>query len=181
MTIQSVRFTSFPQTKPPPDFAIQVVQVFRASERQISTVALKKGLESNEVLKILQPGLTDLNFQIEVSKSKSDIITRPVFYGENGVPTLNYQIDAYHTEWGCGLEVEAGRGLMGNAVYRDLIQALVMVNVKHLILAVANCYRYQSGGKEATSADYDKTIAIASALYGHSRIAMPYDLTVIGY
>jgi hypothetical protein len=32
--------------------------------------------------------------------------------------------------------VEAGRAWMGNAIYRDLLQALVMVQVDHLILAV---------------------------------------------
>jgi hypothetical protein len=61
--------------------------------------------------------------------------SRPVFFGENGMPTLSYQIDAYHPEWRAGLEVEAGRAWMGNAIYRDLIQALVMVQVDHVVLA----------------------------------------------
>ena len=77
-------------------------------------------------------------------------IDRPVFFGENGIPALRYQIDAYHPVWKCGLEVEAGRAWMGNAIYRDLIQALVMVQVEHLVLAVSNVYRYQSGGKAAS-------------------------------
>jgi len=70
---------------------------------------------------------------------------------------------------------------MGNAVYRDLIQALVMVNMEHLILAVPNAYRYKSGGKDVFSNDYDNTIAVAEALYGHSRIRMPFSLCVVGY
>jgi hypothetical protein len=41
-----------------------------------------------------------------------------------------------------GLEVEGGRGWMGNAVYRDLVQGAVMVGVEHLCLAVSNVYRY---------------------------------------
>src|SRR5215217_7900285 len=69
---------------------------------------------------------------------KAGKIERPVFYGENGIPTLRYEIDAYHPDWRCGLEVEAGRAWMGNAVYRDLIQAAVMVGVQHLCLAVSN-------------------------------------------
>ncbi len=32
---------------------------------------------------------------------------------------------------------------MGNAVYRDLIQALIMVQVDHLVLAVPNAYKIQ--------------------------------------
>ncbi len=70
---------------------------------------------------------------------------------------------------------------MGNAVYRDLVQALIMVNVEHLVLAVANTYKYVSSGKAAMSKDYDNTLSVAEALYGHSRVRMPYGLTVIGY
>ena len=70
---------------------------------------------------------------------------------------------------------------MGNAIYRDLIQALVMVEMEHVFLAVPQMYRYKSGGKPTASNDYDKTAAVAQALYGHSRIAMPFSLCLIGY
>jgi hypothetical protein len=50
---------------------------------------------------------------------------------------------------------------MGNAIYRDLIQALVMVQVDHLVLAVSNIYKYQSGGKAASSTDYKNTCNVA--------------------
>ena len=88
-----------------------------------------------------------------------------MFFGEYGIPTLRYQIDAYQPVWRCGLEVEAGRAWMGNAIYRDLVQALVMVQVDHLVLAVSNIYKYQSGGKAASSTDYKNTCAVAEALY----------------
>jgi hypothetical protein len=104
-----------------------------------------------------------------------------VFYGENGIPALNYQIDAYHPAWRCGLEIEAGRAWMGNAVYRDLVQALVMVQVDHLILAVPNSYKYRSGGRAVSSADYENTTAVAHVLFGHTRMKLPYGLTVVGY
>lgn len=90
-------------------------------------------------------------------------------------------IDGYHAGWRCGLEVEAGRAWMGNAVYRDLVQALVMVDVDHLVLAVPNGYRYQSGGRETVNRDYDLTVGVARALWGHQRVRMPYGLTVVGY
>ena len=41
---------------------------------------------------------------------------RPVFFGENAQPELQYQIDAWHPQWLAGLEIEAGRAWMGNAV-----------------------------------------------------------------
>lgn len=104
-----------------------------------------------------------------------------MFFGEGGKPTLKYQIDAFHGSWRCGLEVEAGRAWMGNAIYRDLIQAMVMVQVEHLCLAVPNSYRYKSKGKNISSYDYNNTRAVAEALYGHSRVQVPYGLTLIGY
>jgi hypothetical protein len=70
------------------------------------------------------------------------------------VPQLRYQIDAYHAKWKCGLEIEAGLAWMGNAIYRDLLQALVMVEVNHLVLAVPNTYKYFTEGKPINSHDY---------------------------
>lgn len=177
----SVRFTSFPRTEPPPQFIPNIVEVFRSAETQIGSEALTKGLTSDAVLTVLHPQLETLGFQIEKGKSRDQKIDRPVFFGENGVPTLRYQIDAYHPGWRCGLEVEAGRAWMGNAVYRDMIQALVMVQVDHLVLAVSNVYKYQSGGKSARSTDYANTCDVADALYLHTRVRLPYGLTVIGY
>jgi hypothetical protein len=70
---------------------------------------------------------------------------------------------------------------MGNAVYRDLIQAAVMVGVEYLCLAVSNVYRYSTAGKPATSRDYANTRQLAEAIYGHSRLHLPYNLILIGY
>lgn len=172
---------TFPRTEAPPPFTLKLVEVFRAHETAICTKTLDKGLTSDMVLATLREDLVSLGFSVEASKLANDKIKRPVFFGENGQPDLQYEIDAFHEGWGCGLEIEAGRGWMGNAVYRDLVQALVMVELKTLVLAVANGYRYQSGGRSTISKDYENTVAVADALFGHSRIAMPYKLIVIGY
>lgn len=181
MPVTTIRFISFPRTQPPPTFIEPIVAVFRDHEASFATKVVKEALDSNGVLSILRDTLMKLGFQVEQGKHKAGKIERPVFYGENGVPTLRYQIDAYHAEWRCGLEVEAGRAWMGNAVYRDLIQAMVMVQVDHMCLAVPNEYRYQSGGKAMVSEDYENTLAVVDALYGHSRVRIPYGLTLIGY
>ena len=133
------------------------------------------------MLGILRDNLMEIGFEVESGKQKCDKIERPVFYGENGTPSLRYQVDGYQSEWRCGLEIEAGRAWMGNAIYRDLIQAMVMVEVDHLCLAVPNAYKYKSSGKLTRSKDYENTIAVADAVFGHSRIQIPYGLTVIGY
>ena len=50
-----------------------------------------------------------------------------------------------------------------------------------MCLAVSNVYRYKSSGKPATSRDYANTRKIAEAIYGHSRLHLPYGLILIGY
>jgi len=141
----------------------------------------ENGLNSNDVLAVLRSDLVELGFEVEASRRAVDRIMRPVFFGENAKPELQYQIDAWHPEWMAGLEIEAGRAWMGNAVYRDLIQALVMVDVEHLLLAVPQLYHYNAGGRLTSSKDYENTLAVAQALYAHSRIDMPFRLCVIGY
>lgn len=176
--MSNIRFTSFPRTKPPPHFTKSVVDVFSAHEHSICTITLAKGLKSDEVLRELCNDLQKIGFEVETGKKTVQKIHRPVFFGENGQARLQYQIDAFHSEWKCGLEIEAGRGSMGNAIYRDLVQALVMVELEYLVLAVANTYKF---GTYTPSRDYEQAVKIADALYGHSRIEMPYRLVVVGY
>jgi hypothetical protein len=181
MAANSVRFSTFPQTEPPPAFVPELVSIFAAHEPKIATVALKKGLTSDEVLSVLRDDLLKIGFDVEGGKQRAQIIERPVFYGENGIPTVRYQIDAYHPRWKCALEVEAGRSWMGNAVYRDLIQASIMVDVEHLVLAVPQAYKYMTARRPAVSNAYEYTRHLASDIYGHTRFSLPYSLVVIGY
>lgn len=181
MTKSDIRFRSFPATEPPPYFAGQIVEAFRFHEEAISTLQLSKGLTSDQVLNSVRDSLVLLGFQVESGKQRNEKIDRPVYFGENGEPILRYEIDAYHADWRCGLEIEAGRAWMGNAVYRDLIQALVMVQVEVLAIAVPNAYRYFSSGKTMVSKDYENLVNVAATLYGHTRFQFPYRLLVIGY
>jgi hypothetical protein len=176
-----IRFTSFPQTEPPPTFIEAIIGVFRKHETAICTETLAKGLTSDEVLRVLAEDLATIGFQVEGGKTDDKKIDRPVFFGENGVPTRRYEVDGFHPGWHCGLEIEAGRAWMGNAVYRDLIQAAVMVDVNHLCLAVPLSYKYNSGGRVTSSPDYNNTLSVAEAVFGHSRFRLPYGLTVLGY
>jgi hypothetical protein len=176
-----IKYSSFPRTKPSPPFVKSIVNVFRAHECEINTVQFVKGLESNQVLMNLRNDLVDLGFEVESGKTGGEKIHRPVLFGENDEPTLRYEIDAYHSGWLCGLEIEAGRAILGNAIFRDLFQAIVMVDISHLCLAIPNIYKYKSGGKQMSSRYYDKAITIADTLYGHDRAQIPYGLTIIGY
>ena len=179
--MSTIRFSSFPRTLPPPPFTEDVVNVFRRNEAAIATLVVDHALTSNDVLRTLRDELVALGFEVESGKRKSEKIVRPVFFGEGGKPTLRYEIDAYNPLRECGLEIEAGRAWMGNAVYRDLVLACVIVQVKYLILAVPNTYKYRISGRPVASQDYDRTVALAEALYGHTRIRLPYNLILVGY
>ena len=176
-----LRFSTFPRTQTPPAFIAQVMDVFERHSAEIGTAQLDKGLTSDQALAVLRADLVGLGFDVEASKREKDKIKRPVFFGENAQPDLQYEVDAWHPKWRAGLEVEAGRAWMDNAVYRDLIQALVMVEMDHLLLAVPQAYKYTTRGRATVSRDYKNTISVAEALYGHSRITMPFSLCVIGY
>jgi hypothetical protein len=181
LDIIPVRYQTFPRTVDPPEFAEKVAEVFRAHEHEISTTILKKGLTSDEVLRAIRGDLERLGFECEKSKAPSGKINRPVLFGENSKSEVSYDIDASHSEWQAVLEVEAGRAWKGNAIYRDLIRASIMVGVKFLILAVPNKYQYKSAGRLSVSTDYDNTRDLANALYGHASFQLPYQLMLIGY
>lgn len=178
MVGSTIRFMSFPRTEPPPHFVPEIIAAFRKHESAIATGVLQRHLKSDDVLRIVAPYLSTIGFQIEVGKTVEHIIDRPVFFGEDGKPTLRFEVDGYHSEGRCGLEVEATRGIRGGAFYRDLVQAMVMVGVDHLCVAVPNKVEW---GKSGRSRDYQIATETAQALYGHSRLAMPYGLTIIGY
>jgi hypothetical protein len=177
----SLHYATFPRTQPPNHFVAPIVGVFSAHATAIATTVLEKGLSSDQVMSILRADLCKLGFDIESGKGAKSKLKRPVFFGQDGRPSRQYEIDGFHPEWRCGLEIEAGRAWMGNAIYRDIVQAMVMVDLDHLIVAVPLGYRYLSGGKPVISKDYDNTVSVADALYSHTRIRMPYSLTVIGY
>ncbi len=96
--MSNIRFTSFPRTEPPPPYTPQILQVFKAAEPAICTKTLVKGLTSDAVLARLRDDLCALGFEVEGGKKQDDKIKRPVFFGENGEPDLEYEIDAFHPE-----------------------------------------------------------------------------------
>jgi hypothetical protein len=62
---------------------------------------------------------------------------------------------------------------MGNAVYRDLVQALVMVEVDWLCLAVPNSYESINGARAQISNDYENDHVQLARTVGLYRRARP--------
>lgn len=169
-----IRYTHFPRTEKPPEFITEIFEIFKSHEQEISTEMGNK-FDSDGVLAILRASLSNTGFEVESGKKASQKIHRPVTFKENGEYDMKYEIDAYHEGNRLGLEVEAGRGFAGNAIYRDLIQGIVMNGVDHMVIAV--CNHYHSNGSD----DYKKCLSICDALSMQNRVKLPYSLTLIGY
>ena len=59
----SIRFSTFPRTVAPPQYAIEIRAVFRKHAEQVSTVNLEKGLTSGEALAVVRPDLVALGLR----------------------------------------------------------------------------------------------------------------------
>jgi hypothetical protein len=158
-----------------------LADAFAANRAQIdSFVTHAERMVSDDVLRVVADDLEKkLGFTVERGKKKLGKLPRPVFFGDEGTYLRTYEIDAFQAEEGIALEVEAGRATMGNAIYRDLIQASLMVDARFLVLAVPQEYRYGSGTKEPSFA---KTYSVVEAIYGSERLSLPFDgLLLVGY
>jgi hypothetical protein len=119
----------YPNHAEPPDWVDTFVGVVRDQRSTIETAEVKE-LTSNVVLSHIAPGLTAAGYVVETGKKAGEKVRRPILFGEQGRPRVTYEVDAVHDELGIVVEVEAGRGARGNAVYRDLIRTSLIVGVK---------------------------------------------------
>jgi hypothetical protein len=142
-------WTYYPLNLPAPEWVRDFVSVVADARDAISTSTTRPvRLDSNGVLAEIAPGLSGLGYTVETSKAKASKIKRPVLFGENGKPTVLYEVDAVHDDLGVVVEVEAGRGARGNATYRDLIRTSLIVDARFLALLLPVAYTY--GVKETT-------------------------------
>ncbi|WP_273653348.1 hypothetical protein [Cellulomonas fimi] len=177
-------WTYFPRNATPPTWIRPLVEVVRAVEAAISTAEPGSKATSDQVLAALAPGLQGLGFQVETAKSCDAKVARPVLFGENGVPTVTYEVDGVHDELGIVLEVEAGRGAQNNAAYRDVIRASLIVNAQYLVLLMPLVYRFggREGGRTSEVRAYDDARAMLDAVYASRRLPLPFaGVLLVGY
>ena len=179
-TLESrIRYRSYPRTEPPPPFADDIAGVFR---RHVDAISFGDAayLTTHQVLEIVRADLEDLGFDVERGKRKDDKIGRPVFFGDCGRPTLEFEVDAYHPGWKCELEIEVRPATIGTAVYRSIVQAMVIAEVETLAIVVPR-HPPDDGDTPNIALTYEQTIGVAETLYGHGRFRLPYSLLVLGY
>jgi outer membrane receptor for monomeric catechols len=122
--------------------------------------------------------MEDLGYVVESGKLATQRIRRPVLFGDNGRAEVSYEIDAFHDELGIAVEVEAGRGAMGNADYRDIIRMSLLLDAEYMVLMTPSTYRY---GSTSTSA-FARTRDQLSAIYASDRLRLPFSgVLLIGY
>lgn len=172
----------FPRNARPPSWAEALVEVVSSAQAVIDTAPLRAAehdrLTSDYVLSVLRPGMQDLGYDVESGKLASQRIRRPVLFGDNGRPEVSYEIDAFHDELGIAVEVEAGRGAMGNADYRDIIRMSLLLDATYMVLVTPEIYRY---GNTSTSA-FARSRDQLSAIYASNRLRLPFEgVLLIGY
>lgn len=163
--------------EPAPDWVPGVLEAFSTAADSISSLS-HTGVSSDAALAAIRPSLVAIGFEVEATKAKIDMITRPVLFGENGAVLVQYDVDAYHPEHRVVLEVEAGRGAASNADYRDLVRASLMVDVSYLVLAMM--LTYKGGGQ--TMRSYKIARNRIDAILASERLALPLDgVLLVGY
>ncbi len=174
------RWQHFPRNVRPQPWVKPLVSVIAASETLISTVSGGR-LDSDEVLKVIASGLAGLGYTVEKGKKAVDKIDRPVLFGEMGVTAVTMEVDAFHDGLGLAVEVEAGRAWNGNAVYRDLIRASLLLDARALILMVPLAYMPPSARTPIPA--YEYTRALLDAIYASQRLVLPFEegVLLVGY
>ncbi|MBV9804793.1 MAG: hypothetical protein JO130_16450 [Solirubrobacterales bacterium] len=123
-----------------------------------------------------------LGFDVESGKQASSRITLPVLFGEQGEPRVRYDVDGVHRDLGILLEIEAGRGARGNAVYRDLIRTSLIVDARFLALGVMQTYRHLASGKEVVVQSYRDSKDQVDAIFASQRLRLPFEgILLFGY
>ena len=174
-------WTYYPQQDRPPTWVHEFINVVQSARDEIESRTVSS-LTSDKVLAFLRPGLESLGYQVETGKHRDEKIRRPVLFGEQGHERVAYEVDAVHDELGIVVEVEAGRGARGTAVFRDLVRASLIVDVRFLILGVMSEYRHQSSGKDVAVASYADSRNQLDAVYASGRLGLPFEgLLLFGY
>jgi hypothetical protein len=171
----------YPASTRPPEWVTEFVKAVTNSRDKIDS-AVVSGLTSDRVLAAVRPALEGLGFVVESGKTKGGKIRRPVLFGESGNEAEAYEIDGYHEALGIVLEIEAGRGARGNAVYRDLVRTSLIVDAKFLALGVMQSYRHKNVGKEMSVASYRDAKTTLDAIFASGRLKLPFEgILLFGY
>ena len=167
-----MKWSFFPQNQKITEDFLKIVSVFEENQSKISSDTHK--LPSNKVLSVISDDLKKIGYTVEKSKRHNDKIQMPVLYGECGVSTLNFEVDAYNADTKIVIEVEAGRAVTNYQFLKDFFEACCMADAEYLCIAVRILY--------ANRYDYQKVCDFFKAMYASDRFTIPLKgILIIGY
>lgn len=177
------QWTYFPHNEKPLTWVDDLLHVVKAAEDAICTHVPRDGLTSDTVLLALADGMRSIGYDVERGKTTAGKVRRPVLFGENGITTVTYEVDAAHDALGVVVEVEAGRGARGNAAYRDIIRTSLILDARYLVLMMPITYRIGTGSPRATTVPaYRDARDLLEAIYASRRLPLPFEgILLIGY
>lgn len=175
-----IRFAIFPHGRPAPEWADQLMAVFRRHQGDIGSDRTAGVLTSHELLEVLASDLQAIGFRIEQRKLVDPHAKQPE-PATGDTQTERHHFDVYHSGWMCCLAIQSNRGSPGETDFLDLVEPLLVIDLDTLCLAVPNVDIRESGGRQAPGRDYDNACALAESVYGHTRVKLPYRLLLIGY
>lgn len=112
-----MKWMYYPKNKTIPESLKSVINVFEANESKISSH--EQTLKSDEVLAVLKTDLESNGFIVEKDKTNAGKIKIPVTYGENGIPELTFEADAFNVAARIVVEVEVGRAVTNYQFLKD--------------------------------------------------------------
>jgi len=180
----------YPLTTEIPEFLAKTVRVFEDNFNKIDSYTQlekfdqghKKQMDSNDVLKILEPDLEAIGYKVERSKKNEDKIRVTVKYGSKGVEDLSFEADAYSKEQKVVVEVEAGRAWSNNQFLKDIFEASMMIDTDYLVLAVKNIYRRSANNPKSNFEDFSQINKFIETIYLTGNIQLRLKgILLIGY
>jgi hypothetical protein len=169
----------FPRQHAPEPWVGPLAEVFTSHHQEINS-ADRKGLTSDGLLEVVRPALVSLGWQVEAGKQSTQKIRRPVLFGDNGAVKVNQEIDAWHPDLKIIMELESGRAIMGNAVYRDLVRASLVADADYLVIGVRQFYEY--GKSSVNRNDFTSTRDLLESIYASGRLHLPFKgILILGW
>ena len=169
-------WTYFPRNLEAPPWVAEFVEV--VSHEQASLQPSDGTLTSDQALDVLRPGLSLIGYQVE--GDEAGLIRRPVLFGDEGSPQVTYEVDAFHPDHKVLVEIEAGRGWQGNAVFRDIVRTSLIADADYLVIGMLQ--RYIFGKNQTVNRSYEAARSLFDAIYASGRLGLPFKgILLFGY
>jgi len=169
------RWMYYPSWRQPPEWVDEFLGVVRQAQPSIDSNV--RHLQSNQVLALLRPALTDLAYEVE---GGTDRYRLPVLFGQDGRVAKSFNVDAFRPLDGIAVEIEAGGAIENNRVLYDLVKMALGVIVEFGVLIVPQKYETE---RRRFRDQYEECRKLFDAIWANpERLKLPLQgLLLVGY